>query len=164
VTRTNCHPFTVGDWVGAHNGVISNSNELLLRAAFIPKGETDSESALCWLATHDFGREAVEKLEGNYAIAAMAKDGSRLVLAVDAVTTLHVAWVGRGLIWHKSGEALESSLTAARIRAQVEPLRSRILRLPGPEVEELATRSHGVGAPLGGDRSRALWLGGNEPF
>ncbi|MDX6768941.1 MAG: class II glutamine amidotransferase [Elusimicrobiota bacterium] len=145
VVRRNCHPFKVGDWLMAHNGTL-RAERLMLRSSFVPAGETDSEAAGCWLATHGFSTASLEELEGTFAIAAMSKDGAQFVLAVDEVTSLFVARIGEGILWHKSGEALESSLRAVGIQAEVQALRSQVLRFPGGRGERLDRSSNLFGA------------------
>jgi glucosamine 6-phosphate synthetase-like amidotransferase/phosphosugar isomerase protein len=164
VTKANCHPFRVGggNWVACHNGVIGNSSALLLRARYIARGETDSEEALCYLASEEFSKEAFGELVGSFAIAAMTKDAEKFVLAVDSTTSLHIAWLGAGLVWHKSGEALASSLKAANIQAEVQPLHSQIIRLPGPEVEELEPPTLKPTAWPVAERGNTLWLQSSE--
>jgi glucosamine 6-phosphate synthetase-like amidotransferase/phosphosugar isomerase protein len=164
VAPRNTHPFKIGRWVSCHNGVIHGADQLMLRSEYIPKGETDSEAAICWLATNEFRKKAFEDLDGSFAIAAMTKDASMFVLAVDAVTSLHVAWLGSGIVWHKSGEALESSLKAAGIQAAVKPLQSKILRLPGPEVEELEIPTPRPPAWPVAERGATLWSQGPDEF
>ncbi len=157
VTKANTHPFRIGNWLACHNGVLQGADQLMLRSEYIPRGETDSEAAICWLATNSFSKQAIEDLTGSFAIAAMTKDAAKFVLAVDAATSLHVAWLGAGIVWHKSGEALASSLKVANIQADVKPLRSQILRLPGPEVEELEPPALRPTAWPVAERGATLW-------
>lgn len=131
VTVTNAHPFRVGGrWVGAHNGCLANSSELMLAAKYAPAGETDSEEALSWLVTENLAESAFLALRGWYAMTLVSADARELVLAVDSRTPFAIARVGEGVIWHSLASALESSLAAVGIQAEVEELKSTILRLP----------------------------------
>ena len=135
---SNQHPFEIGNWVAAHNGTISNSEDLLEQAAFVAKGNTDSEEALCFLAGHDFSTTSFDELEGSFAIVAMKKDGSELVIAVDDGKDFAICRLGDGLVWHTSETALESSLIAAGIKdPDVRSISSTIVRLPGMKTVKL---------------------------
>lgn len=56
-SQQNTHPFNKDDWIFAHNGtvtkIMNNSNFKLNK--FVPRGDTDSEYAFCYL---------LEKIEG----------------------------------------------------------------------------------------------------
>lgn len=141
ITLTNSHPFVVGEYVGAHNGTILNSASLMLGARYVPRGETDSEEALAWLATEGLGVEAFRHLQGMFAMTIASLDASELIIAVDMRTPFAIARVGDAVIWHSLAVALETSLDAVGLRATVEEVKGRILRLPSGEVEELAPSS-----------------------
>jgi hypothetical protein len=137
VTKANVHPFTIGKWVAAHNGHISNSADLMQHALYAPHGETDSEEALVYLASHDFDKDSFETMTGSWAIVAMKRDASELVIAVDRVTDFYIARLGDGVVWSTKKLALETSLQAAGIQVEVQELQSTILRLPGWQTEEV---------------------------
>jgi len=139
VNTINCHPFRIGDWIAAHNGVIHNSSELMLKALYIAKGETDSEEALTWLATNSFSKESFDDIRGSFAIVAMKVNGSELVLAADYGTPLYICWFGDGLVWHKCEDALRSSLIAAGIQGgfEIQCLKNQRLHLPSKKIEDL---------------------------
>lgn len=141
VTLTNAHPFVVGDYVGAHNGTIMNSASLMLGARHVPRGETDSEEAMAWLVTEGLSVEAFRQLQGMYAWTIASLEASEFLIAVDQRTPFAFARVGDAVIWHSLAVALETSLDAVGLRATVEEVKGRILRLPGGEVEELAPTS-----------------------
>lgn len=138
VTLANAHPFVVGGYVGAHNGTVMNSSSLMLEARYVPRGETDSEEALAWLVTEDLEVEAFRELTGMYAMTVAAMDTSQLIIAVDDRTPFAIARVGDGIVWHSLAVALEASLEAVGLRAAVEEVKGRILRLPSGSVEQLA--------------------------
>jgi predicted glutamine amidotransferase len=52
----NAHPFEAGNFIMAHNGVLSRM-EYLKGTALLPKGETDSEAFLCWVVSRKKGLE-----------------------------------------------------------------------------------------------------------
>lgn len=64
IATENCHPFSRHfwgrQWIFAHNGDLKNFNPHL-DPAFLPRGDTDSEAAFCWLLTRlmqDFGNQS----------------------------------------------------------------------------------------------------------
>lgn len=141
VTLPNAHPFVVGDYVGAHNGTVLNSSSLMVAARYVPRGETDSEESLAWLVTEGLGVEAFRHLQGMFAMTIASLDASELVIAVDARTPFAIARVGDAVVWHSLAVALETSLAAVGLRATVEEVKGRVLRLPSGEVEELVPPS-----------------------
>lgn len=141
VTLPNAHPFTVGEHVGAHNGMISNSSSLMLGARYAPRGETDSEEALAWLVSEGLTVEAFRALRGWFAMTIVTLDSTELVLAVDASTPFAVARVGGGIVWHSLATALESSLGAVGIDARIEEVKGKLVRFPGGEETELSPSS-----------------------
>jgi glutamine phosphoribosylpyrophosphate amidotransferase len=133
VSKANTHPFQIGQWVCAHNGTIRNSAELLESALYVPFGETDSEEAMCYLAGHDFNAASFGSLHGTWAIVAMKRNASELIIGVDSARDFHYAKLGDGIIWATSKTTLESSLQAVGIRAEVKKLQSIRLQLPSWE-------------------------------
>lgn len=167
VTKNNAHPFPIGDYIAAHNGVIRNSTALMQKAIYVAKGETDSEEALCFLVGESFSIEALKKVEGSFAFEAISRDGRQGLLVCDAMQNLHVAKFGSGYVWCTDGEALESSLRAAGAAGiEVWRMRSQILNLatgamtdlpagkyrPGWEREDDVTRK-----PVSEERQTVIW-------
>jgi glucosamine 6-phosphate synthetase-like amidotransferase/phosphosugar isomerase protein len=139
VTKANAHPFPIGDWLVAHNGVIRNSKSLMSKAIFVAKGETDSEEALCYVVGKEFSVEALKKIEGSFAFEAISRDGTKGLLVCDAWQNLYVAAVGAGWVWCTDEDALQTSLEAAGVQgAVVSRLRSQVLNLATGERTELA--------------------------
>jgi glucosamine 6-phosphate synthetase-like amidotransferase/phosphosugar isomerase protein len=138
VSLVNCHAFRVGDWIGSHNGCIQNSGELHVSAPYAPRGETDSEEALAWLVGEGMTAEAFSALRGWYAWTILRDDASELVIAVDGRTPFAFARVGSGIVYHSLAGALDSSLRAVGIEAEVTEVKNQILRFPGGEVVDLA--------------------------
>lgn len=141
VTKLNAHPFPIGDWLVAHNGVIRNASALLAKATFVAKGETDSEEALCYVVSEEFSIAALKKIEGSFAFEAISRDGHKGLLVCDDQQSLHMAKVGSGYVWCTDGEALDSSLKAAGVNgAVVERIRSKMLNMATGAVTELDLR------------------------
>lgn len=167
VTKNNAHPFPIGDYIAAHNGVIRNSTALMQKAIYVAKGETDSEEALCFLVGESFSVEAIKKVEGSFAFEVISRDGRQGLLVCDSMQNLHVAKLGAGFVWCTDGEALESSLRAAGAAGvEVWRMRSQILNLatgtmtdlpaakyrPGWESEDDVTRK-----PVNEERQTVIW-------
>lgn len=141
VTKNNCHPFSIGGWVVAHNGVINNASKLMAKAVYVAKGETDSEEALCYVVSKQFAPEALAQIDGYYAFEGLKKDGSEAVLVVDDRASLYTVKLGDGLVWCTSSDVLSSSLEAAGIQHEAPvKLERKILRLPSWDVVQLQTR------------------------
>jgi predicted glutamine amidotransferase len=138
VTKANTHPFTIGEWAAAHNGMISNSTSLMEAALYAPRGETDSEEALCFIISNDWDPEALEKITGSYAFTGAKADGSEVVLACDSAQNLHYVKFGNGLVWATSAIVLKSSLLAVGIDAEPVKMKSQVLRLPSWDTHEIA--------------------------
>lgn len=137
VVLRNAHPFRVGNWIGAHNGMIRNAAALNQEATYAPRGETDSEEALCWLVGQGLSPEAFTHLEGWYAFTAIDTDTSDVLIAVDSRTPFAIAQVGSAFIWHSVAVALEASLRAVGIDAPVTEIKSSLIRIPSGKIEEL---------------------------
>lgn len=141
VTKNNAHPFPIGDFIAAHNGVIRNSNELMQEAIYVAKGETDSEEALCYLVSESFSLDSLAKVQGSFAFEVISRDGRKGMLICDAMQNLHVAKFATGYVWCTDGDALKSSLRAAGATGfEVTRMRSQILNLATGEITELASK------------------------
>lgn len=138
VTLGNAHPFRIGGWIGAHNGCLQNSAELMVEARYAPRGETDSEESLAWLVSEGLTLQAFAELRGWYAMTILKDDASELLIAVDARTPFAIAQVGDAVVWHSIAAALDTSLRAVGIEAQVEEVKNQILRFPTGDVIETA--------------------------
>jgi glucosamine--fructose-6-phosphate aminotransferase (isomerizing) len=89
-TTENAHPHVSGDVAVVHNGIIENYLELkeeLLSRGFVFRSDTDTEVLAHMIGSFYMGdleeavRSAVCRVEGSYAIAALARGSSRLVCA-----------------------------------------------------------------------------------
>jgi|CXWL01.1.fsa_nt_gi glucosamine 6-phosphate synthetase-like amidotransferase/phosphosugar isomerase protein len=147
VSLVNSHAFRTGGWIGSHNGCIQNSDDLLLSANYAPRGETDSESALAFLVSENLTADAFSALHGWYAWTIMRDDASELVIAVDGRTPFALARIGDAVIWHSLAEALDASLNAVGIKAEIEEIKNQILHIPSGRVEKLPMSSP-VARPL----------------
>jgi len=142
VTKLNAHPFPIGDWLVAHNGMIRNSAELMRKANFVAKGETDSEEALCYVVSEEFSAASLKKIDGSFAFEALSRDGKKGLLICDSMQNLSVAKVGSGFVWCTDGEALLSSLKAIGIaEPEILKMRSQMLDLATGVLTELDLRS-----------------------
>lgn len=137
IVLRNAHPFRVGSWIAAHNGMIRNAASLNQEAAYAPRGETDSEEALCWLVGQGLSAEAFTHLQGWYAFTAIDTTTSDVLIAVDSRTPFAIAQVGSAFIWHSVAVALESSLRAVGIDAPVTEIKSTLIRIPNGAAEAI---------------------------
>lgn len=138
VALRNAHPFKVGDYIGCHNGTLSGTSSMVAAAQYAPAGETDSEESLGWLVTEGLTAESFAALQGWYAWTILKADLTELLVVVDSKTPFAIARVGDGIVWHSLAEALDSSLRAVGLKADVQEIRSQILRFPGGDVVDLA--------------------------
>ena len=156
VNTINCHPFKIGDWIACHNGVISNSKELMGKARFIAKGETDSEEALAYVVSENWSKESMDKIHGGFAFAGIRKDLTDGILVCDGYQRLNFAKVGTGYVWCTSADWLESSLVAAGFgdtrTLGIRALRNEILHLGTGQIERLTVAN----TELDDDVQRAL--------
>ena len=142
VTKVNCHPFPLGDWLACHNGVIHNSSKLLLKARLTARGETDSEEALAFVVGEGWSKEALKEVEGSYAFVGLKKDLRSGLLICDDRQSLYYIKVGDGIVWSTSAEILVSSLNACGIQhGDPQKLDSEILVLPTLQVEKFEVAS-----------------------
>ena len=140
ITLANAHAFHVGRWICSHNGTMYGTSDLMVRSKFVPKGETDSEEGLCYLADQEMRPEAFALLRGSWAWSILSDDGGTLLLARNALSPLAIARVEGGLAWHSLGTALETSLQAIGIQAEVQELEPyKLLRWPDDEVSDIPT-------------------------
>jgi predicted glutamine amidotransferase len=149
VTKANCHPFTIGEWAAAHNGMISNSSSLMEASLYVPRGETDSEEALCYIISKDWEAEAINRVLGSYAFTGAKADGSEVVLVCDSGQNLHYVRFGNGLVWATSDVVLKSSLAAVGINATPVKMSKEIIRVPAwttQPVDTTVTTYQGHGA------------------
>ena len=146
VTKANCHPFALKPWVACHNGCISNSGELMLKATLVPKGETDSEETLAYIVSQNWSKESMREIHGGYAFCGIREDMSEGILVCDDRQRMHYARLGDGFVWCTDGQALSSSLAAAGLvgDAGVQRLSDQILHLHTGQIEELGMAAKGV--------------------
>jgi glucosamine 6-phosphate synthetase-like amidotransferase/phosphosugar isomerase protein len=138
VTKLNAHPFPIGDWLVAHNGMIRNSAGLMRKAVYVAKGETDSEEALCYVVGENFSAKALKEIDGSFAFEAIHRTGQQGLLICDDRQNLHYVKVGSGFVWCTDGQALESSLRAAGLASpDVQQLKSSVLDLASGELSAL---------------------------
>lgn len=138
VTKNNTHPFSLGDWLVAHNGVIMNSATLMKKATYVAKGETDSEEALCYVVSKNWDPAAMAEIQGGFAFEGITRDGSKGVIVCDDRQSLYYTKLGRGWMWCTDGDALGTSLEAAGVRFDgISRLVNKMIKLETGEFVEL---------------------------
>jgi hypothetical protein len=143
VTKANCHPFFLDPWVACHNGCISNSGELMLKAKLAPKGETDSEETLAYIVSKNWSKESMGEIRGGFAFGGIKKDLTEGILVCDDRQRLHYVKLGAGYAWCTDGSALVSSLEAAGMDIsglEVKRLYGQILHLHTGVLEDLGAK------------------------
>lgn len=163
VTKANTHPFTIGEWAAAHNGCISNSSSLMTAALYAPRGETDSEEALCFIISADWDPEALDKITGSYAFAGVKADGSEVVLVCDSVQSLHYVRFGDGLVWATDGNVLKSSLAAVGIDAEPVKMKKQVIRIPAWTTQAVDDKTYTTGS-YGGHTGHTGYTGGSGRY
>jgi hypothetical protein len=106
------HPFRIGKVTGAHNGVIRNWNELRSKVQGGKGWIVDSEAAFALLNAHDNPNEALDHLDGYWALV-WTRDG-KLHFARDNKAPLAAAYVPtlRTLFWCSELDVLRRVLKA----------------------------------------------------
>lgn len=85
--KDNNHPFFYGDWIVAHNGVISNFSKLCEQYFPSVKPEKDTDSCIIPRVINEFGLvEGLSKLEGTLAIWAYNIRDAQLYIARNSCT------------------------------------------------------------------------------
>lgn len=143
VTKANCHPFFLDPWIACHNGCISNSGDLMLKAELAPKGETDSEETLAYIVSQKWSKASLGEIRGGFAFGGIKKDLTQGILVCDDRQRLHYVKIGSGYAWCTDGAALTSSLAAAGMDItglEVKRLYGQILHLHTGVLEDLGAK------------------------
>ena len=108
----NCHPFEQGELILAHNGVITGHDRYKRETTIMPKGETDSETVLCWLVSQ--GKRVVDLLDvdSHYDSFEVYNRRSKIVYLVCKGRELYVASTDKGVFWSSEHVILETSYQA----------------------------------------------------
>lgn len=117
--RDDCaHPFSEGRVIGAHNGVIYNWRALEQQLPEHTPYEVDSQVIFGLLNQKPSPADALEALEGYFALSWM-KHGS-LFLASSSAGSLYAAYMQRQrmLVWHSEQRELLDMLLSFGIKAK----------------------------------------------
>ncbi len=112
IKTRNAHPFTVGDVVGAHNGIIHNYNKV---AKSLGKNvEVDSQVIFASLNRNKM-KNAFEDIDGDFAITWIKDSNRKIHLARESGRPMHVAYwkKARVLLWASTKEILQLSMSKA---------------------------------------------------
>lgn len=119
-TVENSHPFDIGNFIGAHNGVIANHNELKTKYTGRDKFEVDSMHLFAHL---DMGK-SFDDLSGYGSIEFVRKSdkGKYIFLCkMSSYADLCIMGLGKdpndtkGLVWSSNDRHLEQAMKAAGI-------------------------------------------------
>ena len=119
--RDDCaHPFSEGRVIGAHNGVIYNWRALEQQLPEHTPYEVDSQVIFGLLNQKPSPADALEALEGYFALSWM-KHGS-LFLASSSAGSLYAAYMQRQrmLVWHSEQRELLDMLLSFGIKAKIQ--------------------------------------------
>ena len=115
IKTRNAHPFTVGDVVGAHNGIIHNYNKV---AKSLGKSvEVDSQVIFASLNRNKM-KNAFEDIDGDFAITWIKESNRKIHLARESGRPMYVAYwkKARILLWASTKDILDVSMTKAGLR------------------------------------------------
>jgi len=112
ISVRNAHPFAIGKVVGAHNGVLNNHNELAKKMN--KTIEVDSEAIFGAINKNKI-KNALEKIDGDYAITFIKDDPSIVYLARESSRPLCVAYWKKAkiLFWASTELILHTALSNA---------------------------------------------------
>jgi glucosamine 6-phosphate synthetase-like amidotransferase/phosphosugar isomerase protein len=115
IKTRNAHPFTVGDVVGAHNGIIHNYNKV---AKSLGKSvEVDSQVIFASLNRNKM-KNAFEDIDGDFAITWIKDSNRKIHLARESGRPMYIAYwkKARILLWASTKEILDVSMTKAGLK------------------------------------------------
>ena len=112
VTKTNAHPFACGDVIGAHNGCVSNHNDL--NRMYARACAVDSEH----IFRHIDENESLETIEAYGAIEYVYRVDEAIYLARFNGGELSIAQTSAGIVWSSAREALHNALHCAGLDCQ----------------------------------------------
>ncbi len=119
ITKENSHPFDIGNIIGAHNGMITNHEEL--NRLYERQCQVDSMH----IFHHINESRGLEDINGYGAISFIRKDEglNKVYLVKLSAGDLAVYGIGKdpdnckGVIWSSDEDHLKAALTAANINA-----------------------------------------------
>lgn len=108
ITTRNAHPFRYGHIIGAHNGIISNWDEL---DGYKKKMEVDSEIIFSRLSRLSY-KDALEELYGYYAVSFVDHRSRMLHLAKESQAPLRLSYWknAKTLFWGSTDQILKEGL------------------------------------------------------
>ena len=112
----NNHPIEYKTIMAIHNGHISNDDELFAEEELERIAEVDSEiiPALLWKYTFNNPKEALEKMQGGFAIAAFdSANPGKLLLAKGSSSPLHYLETNDMWIWASEVKVIVDALKGA---------------------------------------------------
>ena len=122
----NTHPFTIGEVVGAHNGVIYNYNKVAKEMG--KQVEVDSEVIFASLNRNEM-KDAFEDIDGDFAVT-WIKDSNKIIhLARESGRPMCVAYwkKARTLFWASTLSIMKKALKEAGLKISInEVVRDRI--------------------------------------
>lgn len=124
VTIMNSHPFIIGDWCCLHNGchyAINKFGSALFD--FMPKGETDSEMAFCYLLENKLEYDAFAELDGWYN-SVMFNYNTKEICCFTNSHRFYKLNIDTGFIFASTEEAL--SVIQDKIGGEIEQLKDCI--------------------------------------
>ena len=126
VNQRNAHPFEIGEVIGAHNGVIYNYNKLAEK--YNKSIEVDSEIIFASLNLHPT-KDALEELEGDYAVSWVKESNKILHLARESSRPLCIAYwkKARVLLWASTDDIMRKALKRAGLKLKLLNLNSEII-------------------------------------
>ena len=126
ITARNSHPFSMGNVIGAHNGVIYNHDALASDMDI--DIEVDSEAIFA--AIDKYGvKDAVEKLRGDYALTFVKDNPYKLyLLREDSRPMQYAYWKkARTLFWASTEAILKDSLRKSGLVLKTETLKDEYI-------------------------------------
>ena len=120
VKVTNAHPFTVGNVVGAHNGVIYNYNKVATAMGKkVP--EVDSQVLFQSLNANKMNK-AFEKIDGDFALTWIKDSNRKIHLARESGRPMVVAYwkKARILFWASTRQILEDAMLNAGLVLSIQ--------------------------------------------
>jgi predicted glutamine amidotransferase/predicted nucleic acid-binding Zn ribbon protein len=122
----NTHPFTIGEVIGAHNGVIYNYNKMAKEMG--KQVEVDSEVIFASLNRNEM-KDAFEDIDGDFAVT-WIKDSNKIIhLARESGRPMCVAYwkKAKTLFWASTISIMKKALKEAGLKILVnEVVRDRI--------------------------------------
>jgi len=112
ISTRNAHPFSIGEVIGAHNGVIYNYNRIAKQ--YGKKVEVDSEVIFASL-NNNHKTVAFEDLSGDFAVSWIKESNKVLHLARESSRPICVAYwkKARVLFWASTPDIMRKALNRA---------------------------------------------------